>query len=164
MILSNWPLLGAGLCLGLMIGYAMEIDRSGPVCGLKEQQRGGPILTPARAILQLAPLATEDLAIEASGCKVLGAFKVTAYCPDSCCCGVYADGITATGTDARTRGVAVDPRVIPYGTRLRIPGYGEAVADDCGGAIKGNRLDLRFPTHQAALRWGVQELDVEVLP
>ena len=45
-----------------------------------------------------------------------------------------------------TRGiVAVDPRVIPYGTRMFIPGYGFAVAADCGGGVKGNMIDLGYP-------------------
>ncbi len=55
------------------------------------------------------------------------------------------DGITATGARLDVGIVAVDPRVIPLGTRLYIPGYGFAVAADTGGAITGNRIDLGYP-------------------
>jgi 3D (Asp-Asp-Asp) domain-containing protein len=50
--------------------------------------------------------------------------------------------------------VAVDPSVIPLGTRLTIPGYGEGVAADTGGAIRGNRIDLWFPSLAKARAWG----------
>ena len=90
-------------------------------------------------------------------------FEVTAYCPNSCCCGKYSDGVTSTGKSAYTKGVAVDPSVIPYGTKLQIPGYGSVIADDCGGAIKGMRLDVRFLTHQQALKWGRKILRVVVI-
>lgn len=90
---------------------------------------------------------------------------VTAYCPCSKCCGKWADGRTATGRDAYTRGVAVDRSRIPLGSRLSIPGYGQRVlADDVGGAIKGNRIDVRFNIHKAALKWGRRTLRVTVWP
>lgn len=87
---------------------------------------------------------------------------VTAYCPCEDCCNQYADGLTSTGTSAYTKGVAVDPKFIKYGSGVFIPGYGEVVADDCGGAIKGGRLDVRFKTHQEALNWGVKILKVKI--
>ena len=88
--------------------------------------------------------------------------KVTAYCPCEKCCAPYADGVTSTGKSAYSLGVAVDPKFIEYGTVIEIPGYGIVEADDCGGAIKGNRLDVRFPTHQEALNWGVKNLRVKI--
>jgi 3D (Asp-Asp-Asp) domain-containing protein len=45
---------------------------------------------------------------------------------------------------------------------MTIPGYGTVKVEDRGGAIKGDRLDVLFPTHQEALEWGVQWLDVEI--
>ena len=63
-------------------------------------------------------------------------------------------GITATGYRAGHGIVAVDPRVIPLGTKLYIPGYGPAVAGDTGGAIIGNRIDLGFNSLSDALRFG----------
>ncbi|VBB06306.1 Hypothetical protein LUCI_1536 [Lucifera butyrica] len=58
---------------------------------------------------------------------------------------------------------AVDPRIIPMGTRLWIEGYGEAVADDQGGAIKGNRIDLAFNSRQEANDYGIKNVKVYVL-
>ena len=58
---------------------------------------------------------------------------------------------------------AVDPTVIPLGTRLYIPGYGYAVADDIGGAIKGNRIDLAFDSRRQALDFGIQRVTVYIV-
>ncbi len=58
---------------------------------------------------------------------------------------------------------AVDPRVIPLGTRLFIKGYGFAIADDIGGAIKGNKIDLAFENRAEALQFGVQKVTVYIL-
>ena len=58
---------------------------------------------------------------------------------------------------------AVDPTVIPLGTRLYIPGYGYAIADDIGGAIKGNRIDLAFESRRQALDFGIQRVTVYVI-
>lgn len=65
-----------------------------------------------------------------------------------------ADGITATGTRVRPGVAAVDPQVIPLGTTLWVEGYGYARAEDTGGAIKGNRIDLFFDTKAEAHQWG----------
>lgn len=59
--------------------------------------------------------------------------------------------------------VAVDPNVIPMGTRLYVEGYGEAIAADQGGAIKGNRIDLFFESHQDALDYGIKTVKVTIL-
>ena len=97
--------------------------------------------------------------------RILSA-KVTAYCPCEKCCGASADGVTSRGRDAyKTRGVAVDPKRIKYGSMIEIPGAGTFVADDTGGAMrnaKGHHIDLRFPTHQEALNWGVKNLIITV--
>ena len=87
----------------------------------------------------------------------------TAYEPGPRSCGKYADGYTAIGVRA-TRGVAaVDPRVIPLGTRLYVDGYGYAVAADVGSAIKGNRIDLCFKTEREALAFGRKTVVAYVL-
>ena len=59
--------------------------------------------------------------------------------------------------------VAVDPRVIPYYTKLYIPGYGIAMAGDTGGAIRGNRLDVFMHDWHRAIQWGRRTLDVYIL-
>jgi 3D (Asp-Asp-Asp) domain-containing protein len=63
-------------------------------------------------------------------------------------------GSTATGLPVGWGVVAVDPAVIPLGTHMSIPGYGEAVAADTGGAIVGDTIDLWFPTVAQANAWG----------
>ncbi|MCA9765193.1 MAG: peptidoglycan-binding protein LysM [Carnobacterium sp.] len=59
--------------------------------------------------------------------------------------------------------IAVDPRVIPLGTMLEIPGYGVAIAGDTGGAIKGNKIDIHFPTVGQALSWGRRTITIRIL-
>ena len=96
----------------------------------------------------------------------LGEFKLTAYCPCAKCCG-KTDGITSTGTTATEgRTIAVDPRVIPYGSTVTIYFPDGTVhtytAEDCGGAIKENRIDVFFSSHDAARAFGVQSAIVYV--
>lgn len=102
----------------------------------------------------------------AEGCAVLdigeplGEFRLTAYCPCMKCCG-KTDGITSTGTTATEgRTIAVDPRLIPYGSTVTIYFADGTVhtytAEDCGGAIRENRIDVFFANHQAAREFGVQ--------
>jgi 3D (Asp-Asp-Asp) domain-containing protein len=72
-------------------------------------------------------------------------------------------GITASGRVAGHGVVAVDPRIIPLGSRLYIPGYGHAVAGDTGGAIHGNRIDLGFNSLRDALLFGRRAITVYIL-
>lgn len=85
---------------------------------------------------------------------------ITAYCPNSCCCDEWDDGITYTGTRAQEGvTIAVDPDVIPLGAWVEINGN-QYHAEDIGGAIKGNRIDVFFDNHQAALDFGVKKMSV----
>lgn len=92
-------------------------------------------------------------------------FVATAYTHTDAGC----DMVTATGTTVRVGTVAVDPTVIPYGTRMFIVTndgsyiYGIGTAEDCGGAIKGNRLDLYFPTDPECWQFGVKNCTVYFL-
>ena len=70
--------------------------------------------------------------------------------------------ITATGETLRHGIIAVDPRVIPLGTKLYVPGYGYGVAADTGGAIKGNKIDLAYMNRTEALKFGRQTLTIRV--
>ncbi len=70
---------------------------------------------------------------------------------------------TATGSVAGRGTIAVDPRVIPLGTKLYIEGYGYGVASDVGGAIVGNRIDIHFDTREQALQFGVRSVKVHIL-
>ena len=105
----------------------------------------------------------------------LGNFRLTAYCSCSLCCGKWAnnrpidkDGneivYGAIGERLKERySIAVDPKVIPYRTEVIINGH-TYKAQDCGGAIKGNRIDVYFEDHQAALNFGVQYAEVFIMP
>lgn len=93
---------------------------------------------------------------------------VTAYSPDERSCDDSADGYTATNHSVWTnamRLVAADTSLLPFGSMLTVPGYadGEVVPVlDRGGAIKGRRLDVLYPTHEIARKWGRQRLQVTV--
>lgn len=101
--------------------------------------------------------------------------QVTATAYDHCqkCCGVWATNrpkdengndivITASGTIATEgRTIAVDPRVIPYGTEVIINGH-TYIAEDCGGAVKGNAIDIYFDSHEEAVAFGKRSVDVKI--
>ena len=105
---------------------------------------------------------------------------VTAYCPCKQCCSwertwygkpVYSSGSrkgeykkigqTASGEKARPGTIAADARY-PFGTVIDVPGYGQGVVLDRGGAITGDHIDLFFKSHKKALQWGRRQLKVTV--
>ena len=104
----------------------------------------------------------------------LGEFILTAYCPCYECCGEYSlnrpkdenGNDIVYGASGRVLcpyySIAVDPRVIPYGTHVLINGH-EYVAADCGGGIKGNRIDIYFANHEETYTIGLQRADVYLL-
>ena len=85
--------------------------------------------------------------------------EATAYIPSD----GGGSGITATGMVAQHGVIAVDPQVIPLGTRVYIPGYGVAIAADTGGAIRGNRIDLCMNTYREAINFGRGDVEVYIL-
>lgn len=96
-----------------------------------------------------------------TGYQSLGEFVITHYCACEKCT-IDGDGITATGTKAASgRTIAVDPEVIPYGTTVIIDGK-TYIAEDCGGAIKGRRIDIFMDSHEEALKAGVKAANVYV--
>jgi peptidoglycan DL-endopeptidase CwlO len=76
--------------------------------------------------------------------------------------GYALQGTTATGVPVGWGVVAVDPSVIPLGTRMTIPGYGEGVAADTGSAVRGRIIDLWFPTTAQALAWGRRTVTITI--
>lgn len=91
-----------------------------------------------------------------------GEFEVTAYCACSKCCGKWADGYTASGTKATAgRTIAADTSILSFGTEVKIEGLGNYIVEDVCGAIKGNKLDIFFNSHEEALEFGVKNLIVE---
>jgi 3D (Asp-Asp-Asp) domain-containing protein len=94
--------------------------------------------------------------------------EVTAYCPCTKCCGPHASGTTASGKPVSYnagRFVAADTTLLPFGSKVIVPGYGAMPVEviDRGSAIKGNHLDVFFPTHEQAVTWGRQWIPVTVL-
>lgn len=71
-------------------------------------------------------------------------------------------GITASGVRARQGTIAADTRYYPFGTVMWVPGYGYGVVEDRGGAIKGEKIDLWYPSRHQALKWGRKKVSVKV--
>lgn len=95
--------------------------------------------------------------------KPLGTFRITHYCDCSICCGPWANGVTSTGVTATTnRTIAVDPTQIPYGSKVVINGQ-VYVAEDCGGAIKNNCIDIYVASHEEGESKGVFYTEVYLL-
>ena len=94
--------------------------------------------------------------------RLLGTFKSTAYDDSVQSQGKWV-GQTATGLKPQRGVIAVDPKVIPLGTKLYIEGYGNAVAGDTGGAIKGNRVDLFMSSRKECMSWGRRDVKVWIL-
>lgn len=85
--------------------------------------------------------------------------EATAYTKYDAGCTAY----TYSGNDLKRGLVAVDPTVIPLGTKLYIPGYGYAIADDIGGAIKGHKIDLSMDTLDEAFTFGRRQITVYII-
>jgi 3D (Asp-Asp-Asp) domain-containing protein len=97
--------------------------------------------------------------------KVVKEFTVSASAYTASCNG--CSGITKTGINLKRnpnlKVIAVDPRVIKLGTKVYVEGYGYAIAGDTGGAIKGNKIDVFFPTKGEAFKWGRKKVKIKVL-
>jgi 3D (Asp-Asp-Asp) domain-containing protein len=130
------------------------------VAGLRHQQgldaaRIAAIETRARTAEQrtiaMSPSA-QPVAIATSGPRTITVSST----------GYSLRGRTATGMPTAAGVIAVDPAVIPLGTRLTIPGYGTGIAADTGGAVHGDVIDLWFPTLQEALAWGRRTVTITI--
>ena len=147
-----------------VIGFALY-------SGYKECERGMELLNQPIQKVTSKPV-VEKLATTAADKKrsleqwETVSMNVSAYCPCEKCCGIFADGITASGHQIVPEDVFVAaPKKYPFGTEMVIEGYAEGKAvkvEDVGGAIKGNKLDLFFDSHKTALLWGRKQVDVRV--
>lgn len=94
-----------------------------------------------------------------SAYKAVYTMEATAYTGGEC----TASGIPPVRDPNGLSTIAVDPSIIPLGSKVYIPGYGEAIAADTGGAINGNIVDLYLNSHNECIQWGRQNVDVYVL-
>lgn len=125
-----------------------------------------PAAKVSQAIASNAPNAKRSNRATARTHQVM--MLVTAYCPCRRCCGEDANGVTASGrpvTYNRGRFVAADTAVLPFGTKISIPGYHDGIAVpviDRGSAIKGNHIDVYFSSHSVAKQWGSRWVKITV--
>ena len=153
-------------CRGFILGLIAVVLMVVGVCCYEEEQP-----TPAETItvvdsvedvLSASRYQTEEIYTLVNDRVFLGSFELTAYCGCSECSGEWGNG-TATGTVAKENWtIAVDPDIIPYGTVVII-GNNIYCAEDCGGAIVGNRIDVYYESHAEAVKFGVQYADVFIL-
>lgn len=102
-----------------------------------------------------ASLSAETATTETMSIKSSLTVKATAYAGDT---------ITSTGTTPKWGTLAVDPKVIPYGTKIYIPQFDKIfIAEDCGSAIKGNRIDIFMDTEAHCNEWGVKDIEIQIL-
>ena len=122
-----------------------------------QQLISGEIVT--RTVEKLDALAADTQITQ--NFKNLGSFRLSFYCTCEKCCGAYATGLTKSGTTVTEgRTIAVDPKVIPLGSRVYIDGYGVFIAEDIGSAIKENKIDIAVGNHEQALKLGIDEATV----
>lgn len=105
---------------------------------------------------------TAGQVIQANG-TYIGNYKLTFYCPCRQCSGGWGSGTSSGARAAEGRTIAVDPKKIKIGSRIYIEGYGSFIAEDVGGAIKGNRIDVFVNSHSNANALGVQHANVYVM-
>lgn len=143
--------------------------RPEPVAQAADLVNAPPAIDPDIAPVQAARTVLASAAVQPAMRLRVVPMLVTAYCPCAICCGPKAHGITASGKPVSFNDghfVAADTRLLPFGTKLMVPGYDNdqpVPVIDRGGAIKGNRLDVFFPTHQQALEWGRRWVMVTVM-
>ncbi|KIL76397.1 LysM peptidoglycan-binding and 3D domain-containing protein [Bacillus badius] len=148
-------------------GLSSDRIYAGDKLSLSGSVKGVSTSRPAQAQAQEAPAAPapaqqEQPAQQAPQGKTLSV-TATAYTAEcSGCSGVTATGINLNA-DRNAKVIAVDPNVIPLGSKVYVEGYGTAVAGDTGGAIKGNRIDLHVPTESQARDWGRRTVNITIL-
>ncbi|MDY3712454.1 MAG: 3D domain-containing protein [Agathobaculum sp.] len=115
----------------------------------------------AKSVAYSSDLLATDLI--KSRATAMGNYKLTFYCPCEICNG-HSHATTASGTTmTEGRTIAVDPSVIPLGSRVYVDGYGVFIAEDTGGAIIGNKIDIGVSSHTRAYELGIKYADVYLL-
>ncbi|PFB22276.1 enterotoxin, partial [Bacillus cereus] len=149
------------------VAKAKEEEKAREIAKAKEEEKAREI---AR---EIAKAKEEERAKEASKNNIQSAKReltvvATAYTADPSENGTYGGRVlTAMGHDLTAnpnmRIIAVDPKVIPLGSKVWVEGYGEAIAGDTGSAIKGNRIDVLMGSKSKAMNWGRQTVKVKIL-
>ncbi|PAE09625.1 cell wall-binding protein [Terribacillus saccharophilus] len=133
----------------------------------QEEKQEAPAQTEQKAepAKEAAAPAKEEKAATSTSQEATKELSVSATAYTGQCEG--CSGVTATGIDLNAnpnaKVIAVDPSVIPLGSKVWVEGYGEAIAGDTGGAIKGNKIDVHVPDQGTALNWGRKTVTVKVL-
>jgi N-acetylmuramoyl-L-alanine amidase len=133
----------------------------------QEEKQEAPAQTEQKAepAKEAAAPAKEEKAATSTNQEATKELSVSATAYTGQCEG--CSGVTATGIDLNAnpnaKVIAVDPSVIPLGSKVWVEGYGEAIAGDTGGAIKGNKIDVHVPDQGTALNWGRKTVTVKVL-
>lgn len=161
-------LLALGVCIGYTAARAQNaceppepqevVSQPSPVDDTPQEPAEKPAEKPAEDYSSLDRL------------ELIGTFTATAYCPCVKCCGIWsaehpsrdADYVqrTSSGTiPEEGRTISADWDVLPKGSGVVINGH-PYIVEDTGGAIKGHRIDIYFESHEAALEFGVQKVDV----
>jgi len=110
---------------------------------------------------QKPPIIVQDINFPAD---FKGPYTITAYCPCSKCVGHKKLVRTSIGLKpTANRTIAVDPTIIPYGSIVYIEGMGYYIAEDCGGSIKGNRIDIYVNNHKEAIAFGKQTRNIWIM-
>ncbi|MCM3664231.1 LysM peptidoglycan-binding domain-containing protein [Mesobacillus subterraneus] len=157
--LKTWNKLSSDL---IRPGMSLAVYTNMPVemKAEKAQPAATPVAAPAPAAKQVTATPAPSKPAASSNQITVEATAYTASC-EGC------SGITKTGVNLKTnpdaKVIAVDPSVIPLGSKVYVEGYGYATAEDIGGAIKGNRIDVFIPTQSGALQWGRKSVKVTIL-
>lgn len=120
-----------------------------------------PVVTKVAAVAS-KPVEEKQPEVKSTGRKVqVEATAYIAMCSEGC------TGVTATGINLKDnpnkKVIAVDPSVIPLGSKVNVPGYGTAIAGDTGGGINGHEIDIHVPTESQAAQWGRRTVTVEII-
>lgn len=160
-------LLAVGFAIGYTTAYASlpaQAAPAAPQAAVEVTVVPGP-----EALLAAIEQPAEDYS-SIDPLELIGTFKATAYCPCVECCGVWSAEHPDRGDDyvQKTRSgtipeegrtIAADWSVLPEGSEVIICGH-PYIVEDTGGAIKGNRIDIYFESHEEALEYGVQDVDL----
>lgn len=155
------------LSLGFALGYTVAHAQDGSEQPAEQEVSQDTTATETPQEPTETP-AEDDSSVE--DLELIGTFTATAYCPCVECCGIWsaehpsrnADYVQRTSSGAipeEGRTISADWDVLPKGSEVVINGH-PYIVEDTGGAIKGHRIDIYFESHEAALEFGVQEVDV----